>query len=236
MEGDFADADKAIAELRNEDALRLLESRNGVGGAELEWRLARALYVVAENTSDAEAAKALFIRAHEHARKAVETKVESASVFKWAAITVGKLGDFSDTKSKIQNSFLIKEYALKAQELAPEDATLAHILGRWAFGVANISFVERTLASAIFASPPTATFEEALEHFLRHETLLKDKGGGMIRNKIFIGDTLLKLDRKTEAAEYFLKASQAEAKSESDRRYVEEAKKKHAEATKTGWW
>jgi hypothetical protein len=58
----------------------------------------------------------------------------------------------------------------------------------------------------------------------------------MIRNKIFIGDTLLKLDRKTEAAEYFLQASKAEAKSESDRKQIEDAKKKHEAATATGWW
>ena len=116
-----------------------------------------------------------------------------------------------------------KEHALRAIELAPLDATLQHILGRWCFGVANISFIEvgsekkkmapltfsfkRGIASALFASPPVSTFEEALVHFLKHEELMAEKGGGMIRNKIFVGDTLLKLSRKDEAAKYFDLAS-----------------------------
>lgn len=58
----------------------------------------------------------------------------------------------------------------------------------------------------------------------------------MIRNKIFIGDTLLKLDRKTEAAEYFLQASKAEPKTESDRKQIEDAQKKYEAATAKGWW
>jgi hypothetical protein len=33
---------------------------------------------------------------------------KSANIHKWVAITLGKLGDFSDTTAKIQNSFRIK--------------------------------------------------------------------------------------------------------------------------------
>jgi hypothetical protein len=175
----FADADKALGDSRNAEALQLLQTIEQKGDVdwELLWRLARANFVVGENL-DGDAAKGHFYRAHEQALKAVAAQDKDANVHKWCAITIGKVGDYSDTRSKIQNSFLIKEHALKAQELNPQDATVAHILGRWCFGVANISFIERGIASALFASPPVSSWEEALEHFLRHEQLLKDKGGG----------------------------------------------------------
>jgi hypothetical protein len=150
------------------------------------------------------------------------------------AITYGRLGDFSDTTSKIKNSFLIKEHALKAQKLNPKDSTVVHVLGRWCFGVANISFVERTAASVIFATPPTSTFEEALDFFLQYDKLVEGKG--MIRNKLFIGDSYLKLGKKDEAAEWFKKAMECESHSPSDTKFIEEAQKKHKEATASGWW
>lgn len=42
------------------------------------------------------------------------------------------------------------------------DQTLNHLLGRWCFAVASISWMERKLASAIFASPPESSYDEAL--------------------------------------------------------------------------
>lgn len=175
----FSEADKAVGDSRNVEALQILSAMQQQDDKdwELLWRLARANYLVGENV-EGDTAKDHMFRAHELALKAVAVTDKDANVHKWVAITTGKIGDYTDTKSKIQNSFLIKEHALKAQELNPHDATIAHILGRWCFGVANISFIERGIASALFASPPVSSFEEALEHFLRHEQLLKDKGGG----------------------------------------------------------
>jgi hypothetical protein len=72
--------------------------------------------------------------------------------------------------------------------------------------------LQRGIASALFAAPPVSSFEEALAHFLRHEELLQDKGGGLVRNKIFVGDTLLKLNRKDEAAKYFEQATKVKTK------------------------
>ena len=39
--------------------------------------------------------------------------------------------------------------------LDPSHATTHHVLGEWAFGVASISWVERRVAAALFATPPT---------------------------------------------------------------------------------
>ena len=223
----------------NDRALALLQAQEAAGpvDGELLWRLGRAHYLVGENASDRDEASRLSTRAHEYVAQALAGPGgdEDPNVNKWAAITLGRLGDFSDTTSKIKNSFLIKEYALKAQKLK-QDPTVSHILGRWCFSVAGISFVERTAASVLFASPPTATYEEAVEHFLEHEKLMEDKGGGMIRNKLFLGDSYLALGKKEEAAKWFKLASEATPKTDHDRATVEEAAKKLKSATSSSWW
>lgn len=65
-----------------------------------------------------------------------------------------------------------KEHVEKAVSLKPEDPTLHHLLGRWCFEVANLSWLERKAAGMLFADPPTATNEEAMEHLLKADKLL----------------------------------------------------------------
>lgn len=60
---------------------------------------------------------------------------------------------------------------MKANELTPNDATTLHLLGRWCFSVANITWIERTAASALFSSPPSSSYEEALGYFLKASTV-----------------------------------------------------------------
>ena len=44
---------------------------------------------------------------------------------------------------------------LRSAQLNPHKATTHHVLGEWAYGVASISWVERRVAAALFATPPT---------------------------------------------------------------------------------
>ena len=57
----------------------------------------------------------------------------------------------------------------KAVELNPQDATSWYILGEFAFGLADLPWYQRKIVSAIFATPPTSTYEEALEYFQKAE-------------------------------------------------------------------
>ena len=44
-----------------------------------------------------------------------------------------------------------------------------HLLGRFCYEVAELSWWERKMASTLFADPPNATMEEAKEHFMAAE-------------------------------------------------------------------
>lgn len=47
-----------------------------------------------------------------------------------------------------------------------KESSLLHMRGRFAFSVASLSWMERKLAATFFATPPSATFDEAIADFL----------------------------------------------------------------------
>jgi len=167
MSDTLAKADELEATKKFKEALEyLIElSKSDPKNIDVLWRLARAYYEVGEEEKDLSKRSALFIKASEAAKRCLELDDKSAMSHKWVAITISALGEFSSTKEKIGNSFLIKEHALKARELKPGDPTTLHLLGRWCYSVAGIGWVERKLASTLFAAPPTSSYEEALEFF-----------------------------------------------------------------------
>ena len=56
-------------------------------------------------------------------------------------------------------------------ELEPRDASAYHLLGRWAFDVANVPWWKRRVASTLFTAPPDASIEDALFYFQRAEEI-----------------------------------------------------------------
>jgi len=166
---------------------------------EILWRLARANYELGEIASDKTVKQEYFTEAHKLAAKCLELDEKNAMSHKWVAITTSGLGDFLSTKEKIGNSFKIKEHALKALELKPTDPTICHLLGRWCYAVANIGWVDRKLAAALFATPPTSTFEEALGYLQKAEQLQPN----FLRNAVWIGDTYTSLKQYDKAREAY---------------------------------
>ena len=59
-----------------------------------------------------------------------------------------------------------------------------HLLHRY-FEVAGLSWTLRKIAAAVFASPPTGTYDEALAHFMAAE---KINPGFYIKNRLMIGE------------------------------------------------
>ena len=55
----------------------------------------------------------------------------------------------------------------EALKETPEDRGLFHLRGRWCYNVAELSWMERKIASALFGEPPKSSYEEALESFLQ---------------------------------------------------------------------
>jgi len=130
--------------------------------------LARAHFDLADTKpGDAKFRQEILTKGLEHATKALEVDDKNAYCHKWFAIMTSSVGDFLGNKEKIGNAFKIKEHAMKANELKPNDATTLHLLGRWCYNVSSIGWLERKLAATLFATPPESSFE-VLTHLLSY--------------------------------------------------------------------
>ena len=76
------------------------------------WRLSRAArdYALKDKSLDKTRKKELHYESFEFAKRALNVDQENFGSHKWFAITIGDIGDYEGTKTKIKNSFLIKEH------------------------------------------------------------------------------------------------------------------------------
>ncbi|MBC8400185.1 MAG: hypothetical protein H8E14_01715 [Candidatus Marinimicrobia bacterium] len=187
---------------------------------EVIWRLARAHFDFSDNTTDeAEIEKNLYA-GFEYAEKALKIGDDRAESHKWYGILIGRVGEIEGTEQKIKNSYAVAEHTRKAIELDPEDSGNYHVMGRWHFTLADLSWFERTIASIVYATPPEASFEEARGYF--KQAIVKDPED--IRNYLWLGKTLEELDDEDGAGQAYKQALGIEASSDSDKILQEEAR------------
>ena len=176
------------------------------GNCQHLWRHCKAVYFASTSAGlqgDNARKKTLIDEAVTLGEKAVAADESNAEAHKWYAIAVGSRGEFVGVKEKILDGFEFKRHVSRAAELAPKDHTVQHLLGRFCFEVAELSWWERKMAATLFAEPPTATLEEAEEHFLAAERL---KPEGWKENRHFLAKTLIKMQNIEEGVRWLEKA------------------------------
>uniref|UniRef100_A0A8C5FD78 Regulator of microtubule dynamics protein 1 n=1 Tax=Gadus morhua TaxID=8049 RepID=A0A8C5FD78_GADMO len=171
---------------------------------EFLWRLARATRDRAMVQGvPADQKKALVYEAFGYAEKALEKDDACFASHKWYGILLSDLGDYMGTKHKLEKSLVIRKHLERAKELNPNDPTTVYILGYWCFSFAELSWSLRKLATVIFGTPPTSSYEEALEFFLKAEEV---KPGFYSKNLLMLGKTYLALKDKENAHLWLTKA------------------------------
>uniref|UniRef100_A0A3P8ZFN9 Regulator of microtubule dynamics protein 1 n=1 Tax=Esox lucius TaxID=8010 RepID=A0A3P8ZFN9_ESOLU len=189
--------------------------------AEFLWRLARAsrdvslLAHIAANEK-----KRLTYEAFEYTKKALEKNDACFAAHKWFAVCLSDIGDYEGVKVKIGNSYIIKKHLERAIELNPKDATSIHILGYWCFAFAELAWYQRKVAAMIFASPPTATYEEALAFFLKAEEV---DPNFYSMNLLMLGKTYLAMKDTEKAVHWLSKAKEYPPHTEEDKQVHKEA-------------
>jgi len=147
----------------------------GDSNIETLWRLARCQFETGTGKPKDEQ-KEWYEKSYATALKGIEADATHYGGFKWAGISLGFIGDFVGAKEMIGNAFKIREYFDTADSITEgTDPTVKHAIGKWCYKIANIGFLERTAASALFATPPNSSFEEALEYFLGADKMLEGK-------------------------------------------------------------
>ncbi|MFC1527718.1 tetratricopeptide repeat protein [Candidatus Neomarinimicrobiota bacterium] len=188
---------------------------------EVIWRLARAHFDFSDNSEDEIVISDNFYMGLDYAKKALELDDGRAEGHKWYGILIGKVGELEGTKQKILNSYEVKDHTLKAIELDPEDDGNYHVMGRWHYTLADLSWVERKIAGLIYAKPPKASFEEAAEYFKKAISLEPTD----VRNHLWLGNTYVELDNIEGAKNEYNAALAITAENDSDRKLQKEAQK-----------
>lgn len=159
----------------------------------LLWRLVKAhhsLGTIYGNNGDLDKKKEMVMEGYEYAKRALELDDTNSEVHKWFAISVGSRGEFIGTKEKIEDGVTFKEHVDTALKLHPTDPSLHHLLGRFLYEVATLTWVERKIAGALFAEVPKASYPEAVVKFEEAEKLSPSpwKENRLLLAKALIGD------------------------------------------------
>ncbi len=83
------------------------------------------------------------------------------------AICHAKIGLYSDTRTKIENSRLVRDYTEQALALDPAYSYAHHVLGQWHYEVASIGAAARLFVRLVYGGLPAASTAEAVKHLRR---------------------------------------------------------------------
>lgn len=104
---------------------------------------------------------------------ALKINDQDFAIHKWFAILLDAKGELDGIKARVSQLETVKQHMIKAVELNPEDPTSWHLLGNFAFGLADMPWYQRKVVSAIFATPPSGNNLE-VTNFM-HQNILKKK-------------------------------------------------------------
>ena len=211
---------------KNEYASLVTVLRDGLASnpddSQLLCRLARALKKQADAAPVKETKVGLLHEALELAQKAIRVEPGCGSAHKWCGIALSSSSSFEGTTASIKNSFQVADHFQKAVALSPSDATSKHLLGLWCYEVAKLTWLERKAAAALFAAPPTSSFEQAYEHFLAAE---KTESGLYPKNMLLPAQTCARLGLKDEAGHWHASCLKCTARTPEDEETLAEASK-----------
>ncbi|WAR19008.1 RMD2-like protein [Mya arenaria] len=215
LEGRDADKEKAFDILQRNRNKHLTD-------VEYYWRISKTTFQISQIVGaqgDAERKKRLIYEAKDLAQTAIDLDNTCANAHKWFAITIGSVGEYEGTQQKIQNGYIYKEHIEKAISINPDDPSNHYLLGRWCWSVYMLSWLERKAAATLFATPPSATIDETLTHFLKADKL---NPGKWKENILFIAKCYIEKRAYKQAVEWLNKGQQIPTVSQDDKQSATE--------------
>lgn len=112
--------------------------------------------------SDPEEGRRRIEKALAFSDRAIELDPHNPVALLSKAICYGKLGFYSDTRERIEDARLVKQFADQALAEDPNYAYAHHVLGQWEYEVAALGRTKRLLVTLVFGGLPPASTEEAV--------------------------------------------------------------------------
>lgn len=139
------------------------------------WRTSFLYSRVGNRLDSKDQQEEYFNRAIELAKRSLDvdsTHTQSNFVM---AVAMGRKALISGARSRVAASREIKKYADRALEYDPKNEGAWHVLGRWHFKVANLSWFERAAANTLFGGLPGDASNEKAAEYIEKAIDLNDK-------------------------------------------------------------
>lgn len=185
LEGLIGKADALDKAGKNRDALTAILNAEKLAPSDAEI-LRRVAKQYAEISLDGEglpAKRSLAEKGVSYARRAVSADSKNALAQLSLAICLGRAATFSDAKTKIAYSKLIKEHADIALALDPNNDLTYFVLGSWSYEIANLGVFLRAAARVVYGALPTASNEDAVRYLEKAVAL----NGRRVASRVALG-------------------------------------------------
>src|ERR1700760_5006063 len=158
----------------------------------------------------------------EYAKKAVHEAPDNADAHVCLSIAYGKMTDFTDNKTKMDYSKIVKSEAEKAVELNPKNDMALLILARWNFDMATLNPILKAIAQTMYGQLPPASKDLAIEYFQKAIAAAPEK----IIHHAEYAQALETMGKTKESRAEWLRVKQLKPTDAEDRRYLAEAEQK----------
>ncbi|KAJ3645049.1 hypothetical protein Zmor_022737 [Zophobas morio] len=217
------EADVLFGQGKYLEVYELLNRLKFCNNAEVQWRIARALFKLSCQTSIRESVRQEMIQeAFDIISASLATAEDSAKVHKWAAIVIDRKNGMNGLEQRVKNSEIVKSHLMRSCELDPSDVTAQYLLGRWCYEMSNITWFQRIISKLLFGEPPQASFEEAHQYLAKAEDL---HPRFYLQNTYLLGKTCLKLGQYYRAKHYFGVVGNLPVHNDYEKRCAADAKK-----------
>ena len=185
------------AKLDNAHALEsyLRAEKLGATDPDTLTHIARQYALLMNDTESDEEQRRLGERALDYSKRAVATNPKHAKSVLSVALCYGRLIRFQDTRTKVEYSRFVKEYADRALKLDPTDSYAWHVLGAWNYELAQMGPFSRAFVKVVYGGMPPASNEEAERLFRKAVALAPDR----VSHHAELGRTLAVLGKASEA-------------------------------------
>lgn len=199
----FADllhtGDRAFAQFDNQAALEAYSKVVALDSSHYQglWKLVRAHVDVGYGAKGDEQERYYFTAAR-LARRCVMLHPDSAESHFFLAVALGRTAMKVGGKKKVALSKEVKAAAERTLALDPRHDGAMHVLGRWNYELANLSWMLRAFAKVLFGGVPPGGNEEAKAWF---EKALAVNPNSPVHH-LWLGETLIQLKQYEKAREH----------------------------------
>jgi len=208
-----ADGDQAFASMKYDEAVTIYESLLSRDSTESEvfWRLAR-VHVCMGDVQEGKEREIHYRRALYFARRCVTVDSQSSAGYTWLAAALGNTAMFEGSRTKVAYCREIKRLLDIAIVLDPKNDVAYSILGSFYRQLANVNWLERSLADLLMGGLPQGGRKESEDALTKAIAIAPN----IIRHRYELGLLYKEWSKDDQARETFEVARQLQPSMVSD--------------------